>query len=192
MVHHMSYFESYFLESSKILAKVVKLSEEIENLAIRMWDSLSAGNSIYWFGNGGSASDAEHLAAELAGRFRFDRKPLSSFALTANSSLITAIANDYGYEEVFARQVRAYVKEGDVVVGISTSGKSENVYQALNQAKTQGAFSVALVGSNANLLKDCNYVIRADSEITSHIQEAHIAIGQAICGYIENKILEND
>ena len=188
----MSYFESYFLESSKVLARVVELSEEIEILAIKMWDALSAGNSIYWFGNGGSASDAEHLAAELAGRFRFDRKPLSSFALTANSSLITAIANDYGYEEVFARQVRAYVKEGDVVVGISTSGKSENVYQALNQAKTQGAFSVALVGSNANLLKDCNYVIRADSEITSHIQEAHIAIGQAICGYIENKILEND
>ena len=188
----MSYFKSYFLEAGKTLAGLVELSEEIEILAIKMWHSLLAGKSVYWFGNGGSASDAEHLAAELAGRFRFDRKPLSSFALTANSSIITAISNDYGYEQVFARQVQAYVKEGDIVIGISTSGKSKNVQLALDQAKTLGALSVALVGSKANLLADCNYVIRVPSDITSHIQEAHIAIGQVLCGYIENKILNND
>lgn len=185
----MKFFDSYFRESSRVLLDCEKHSSKIEQLAITMWQTLKEGGSIYWMGNGGSASDAEHLAAELAGRFKNDRQPLSSYALTSNSSLITAIANDYGYEQVFSRQVLAYLKPGDLIVGITTSGNSTNVLKALTEAKDLGAKTCILTGLKNNFDVEYDFVINVNSSDTCHIQEAHIAVGQSICGYIEEKVI---
>ena len=161
----------------------------MESLALAMWETLNEGGSIYWMGNGGSASDAEHLAAELAGRFKDDRRPLSSFSLTSNSSLITAIANDYGYEQIFCRQVEAYLKPGDLIIGITTSGKSLNVLNALKDAVQLGATTCILTGRKEDFEVTYDFVVNVNSSDTCHIQEAHIALGQALCGYIEAKVL---
>lgn len=186
-----TFFKNYFENSSKVISSLVLLDDKISSLAETMLQVIKQGNSIFWCGNGGSASDAEHLAAELAGRFRVDRRPLSSYSLTSNTSTITAISNDYGFENVFARQVKGYVKKNDLLIGISTSGSSKNIHLALNQAKLQDAKTAALVGRNANLLQSVDHLICVDSLETSHIQEAHIALGQALCGYVENQIVTN-
>jgi D-sedoheptulose 7-phosphate isomerase len=185
----MSYFRDYFLESSKVLSECSQNVKKVESLAQTVWKTLQQGGSIYWMGNGGSASDAEHLAAELAGRFKHDRRPLSSYALTVNSSLITAIANDYGYEQVFSRQVSAYLTPNDVIIGISTSGKSINVLSALKVAKEIGAVTCILTGRKIDFDVHYDFVLNVNSSETCHIQEAHIAIGQALCGFIEEKVV---
>jgi D-sedoheptulose 7-phosphate isomerase len=185
----MSYFRSYFLESSKVLSECAQDVSKLESLASAMWGTLKKGGSIYWAGNGGSASDAEHLAAELAGRFKDDRRPLSSYALTSNSSLITAIANDYGYDQVFSRQVKAYLKPGDLLIGITTSGNSLNVLNALITAADIGATTCILTGQKNDFKLKYNFIINVNSSETCHIQEAHISIGQALCGYIEDKVI---
>lgn len=185
----MSYFRSYFLESSKVLSECAQDVSKLESLASAMWRTLKKGGSIYWAGNGGSASDAEHLAAELAGRFKDDRRPLSSYALTSNSSLITAIANDYGYDQVFSRQVKAYLKPGDLLIGITTSGNSVNVLNALSTATDIGATTCILTGQKNDFDFRYNFVINVNSSETCHIQEAHISMGQALCGYIEDKVI---
>jgi D-sedoheptulose 7-phosphate isomerase len=185
----MSYFHAYLLESSRVLLECAQRVPKLESLALAMWETLDKGGSIYWMGNGGSASDAEHLAAELAGRFKDDRRPLSSFSLTSNSSLITAISNDYGYEQVFSRQVKAYLKPGDFIIGITTSGKSLNVLNALDGAAEIGAKTCILTGGKEDFEVTYDYVVNVNSSDTCHIQEAHIAIGQALCGFIEEKVL---
>jgi D-sedoheptulose 7-phosphate isomerase len=185
----MSYFRSYLLETSKVLSECAQDVSKIESLASAMWETLKKGGSIYWVGNGGSASDAEHLAAELAGRFKDDRRPLSSCALTSNSSLITAIANDYGYDQVFSRQVKGYLKPGDLLIGITTSGNSVNVLNALITATDIGATTCILTGQKNDFKLRFDFVINVNSSETCHIQEAHISIGQALCGYIEDKVL---
>lgn len=185
----MDYFRSYFLESSKVLRDCEKNVSKIESLANAMWKSLSEGGSIYWMGNGGSASDSEHLAAELAGRFKENRRPLSSYSLTSNSSLITAIANDYGYEQVFSRQVSAFLTPLDLIIGISTSGQSINVLNGLTEAKHLGATTAIMTGRKVDFEEDYDFVIDVNSSETCHIQEAHISIGQSICGYIESRVL---
>ncbi|ASY14030.1 D-sedoheptulose 7-phosphate isomerase [Candidatus Planktophila dulcis] len=188
----MSYFRDYFLESSRVLTACSEDVPKLESLGAAMWKVLKEGGSIYWLGNGGSASDAEHLAAELAGRFRVDRRPLSSYTLTANSSLITAIANDYGYEQVFSRQVVAYLKPKDLIIGISTSGKSINVLNALNAANEIGATTCIMTGFRNDFEVRYDFVVNIKSSETCHIQEAHIAVGQALCGYIEDKVMSED
>lgn len=188
----MEYFNRYFLDSSKVLRDCSQEINKLELLSSAMWQTLEGGGSVYWMGNGGSASDAEHLAAELAGRFKVDRRPLSSHALTSNSSLITAIANDYGYLNVFSRQVQAYLKPDDLLIGITTSGKSKNVLSALDIAKSIGAITCLFTGLKTDFIGDYDFIINVNSAETAHIQEAHIAIGQALCGYIEKLvILEN-
>lgn len=184
----MPYFREYFLESSRVLSECSNDVSILETLADAMWNSLQEGGSIYWMGNGGSASDAEHLAAELAGRFKHDRRPLSSYTLTSNSSLLTAISNDYGYEQVFSRQVSAYLKPVDLIIGITTSGNSINVLNALKAAKELGATTCIMTGYKKNF--DFDFVLNVNSSETCHIQEAHIAIGQALCGYIEEKVMQ--
>lgn len=186
----MKYFEEYFQEAIETLSKLPELSSKTYEVATVIVEALTSGKSIYWFGNGGSASDAEHLAAELAGKFKIDREPLSSYSLTSNSSLITAISNDYGFENVFARQVRGYVSSGDIVIGISTSGASLNVINGLLEATSKSAITVALVGSNTFNLPQVNYTLSVPSDKTAHIQEAHITIGQAICGFVESKFIK--
>lgn len=148
-----------------------------------------ADGTLFAFGNGGSAADAEHLAAELVGRFGKDRRPLAAHALTTSSSSVTAIANDYGFEQVFARQVRGLAGAGDVCVGISTSGGSANVIRGLEAARETGALAIALTGRDGGALaKAADIAIVVAEESTARIQEVHRAIIHAICEVIESRL----
>jgi len=146
------------------------------------------GNKVLLFGNGGSAADAQHIAAEFAGKYLRDRDPLPAIALTTNTSSLTAIANDYGYEHVFVRQLKALVAEGDIVIGISTSGNSPNVILAMEEAKRLGATTVALTGHGGKLKESADFVISVPSKETPLIQEAHIMIGHIICQLVEEEM----
>jgi len=161
------------------LAKVCSLAE-------RTCESLLQGGCIFFCGNGGSAADAQHLAAEFVGRFKLERKPLPSMALTTNTSLITAIANDYGYEQVFARQIRAFAKPGDILFAISTSGNSPSILIAVKEAKPLGVHTVGLTGlSGGKLKEDVDVLLNTPSDETPRIQESHILIGHIFCDLVE-------
>ena len=157
-------------------------------IADQLVQALRRGNKVLLFGNGGSAADAQHIACELAGRFSRDREPLPAIALTTNASSLTAIANDYGYEAVFARQLRGLVKKGDIVIGISTSGSSANVLLAIEEANRCGAVTVALTGQGGKLKELAHYVLPVPSTSTPRIQEAHITIGHIICHLVEEEL----
>ena len=178
--------DAYFEESAKTLTAMKSHKKLIEDIAIECVKSLRGNGTIFWCGNGGSAADSQHLAAELIGRFKQNRQPLRSIALTTDSSVLTATANDFGYEKVFSRQLEGLGQSGDVLLGISTSGLSQNVIEALRTAKQMGMVSVLLTGSGAFTEKSLvNYELNVPSSETSHIQEAHIAVGQLICGIVE-------
>jgi len=148
--------------------------------------SLRAGGKLLIFGNGGSAADSQHIAAELVGRFKKERKALAAVALTTNSSIMTAIANDYGYDVTFARQVEALGRPGDVALGISTSGNSRNVIEALNMARAIGMKTIGLAGKDGGKMKGlCDVSIVAPSNDTARIQESHITVGHIICELVE-------
>ncbi|NOZ52803.1 MAG: D-sedoheptulose 7-phosphate isomerase [Gammaproteobacteria bacterium] len=154
--------------------------------------SLRNGHKLLFAGNGGSASDAQHLAAELVGRYEQDRAGLPALALTTNSAQITAIANDYGYDDLFKRQVQALAREGDVFFGLSTSGNSKNIINALQQCKSQGVITVGLTGASGGSMQTlCDYCIKVPSDNTARIQEAHMTIGHAICAGIEKVLFNN-
>jgi len=151
--------------------------------------ALKNGNSIYWAGNGGSAADAQHLAAELSGRFYYDRPPLPSDALHCNTSYITAVGNDYGYELIYSRLIRGIGKKGDILIGLSTSGNSENILKAFNVAKKMGMYTIGLTGSNGQKFVDnADVTIKVPSTDTPRIQECHMVIGHTICEIIENEM----
>lgn len=155
--------------------------ERLDAASVLVSQALKRGSTVFWCGNGGSAGDAQHLAAELVGRFGQPGRGYPSVALTTDSSMLTAIANDFGYEHVFARQVEALAKPGDVVVGISTSGRSPNVVGALAAARSLGAHAIALTGPAASALGDAaDIAIRAPGNRPTEIQTCHIAIGQLI------------
>tara|TARA_A100001015_G_scaffold239036_1_gene272229 strand:- start:4511 stop:5059 length:549 start_codon:yes stop_codon:yes gene_type:complete len=159
---------------------------QIKDIAQIIIDALIKQRSIYWYGNGGSAADSQHLAAELMGRFKRDRKALRSVALTTDTSVLTAIGNDFEYKNIFERQVEGLVQKGDVVVGISTSGNSQNVIQAHKKALDLGAQTVSLLGcQGGHLVKYSNRMIIVPSEDTARIQESHILIGHIICDLVE-------
>lgn len=146
---------------------------------------------VLFCGNGGSAADAQHLAAEFSGRFYFDREPLNSEALHVNTSYLTAVGNDYSYSEIYARIVKAKGRKGDVLVGISTSGNSENVVKALHQAKAQGMITIGFSGDKGGKMKDiCDILIPVPSNDTPRIQECHILIGHIICEFVEKNLFE--
>ena len=151
--------------------------------------TLRAGGKVLFAGNGGSAADAQHLAGELVSRFNYDRPGLAAFALTTDTSVLTAIGNDYGYERLFARQVEAVGRAGDVLVAISTSGRSPNIIEALRVARDKGLGTVGLTGrSGGRMAEFCDHVLRTPSDATPRIQEGHIAIGHTICWLIERQI----
>jgi len=155
--------------------------------------SFRAGGKVLFCGNGGSAADAQHLAAELAGRLRLDRPGLPAMALTVNASVLTAVANDFGYDEVFARQVEALGAAGDVLIGISTSGSSQNVVRALEQAREGGLTTVAMVGdAGGEMVKVSDVAIRVPVTATQHVQEAQIAVGHAICEIVEAEMFPRE
>jgi D-sedoheptulose 7-phosphate isomerase len=144
------------------------------------------GNAVYFAGNGGSAADAQHLAAEFSGRFYKDRKALPSDALHCNSSYLTAVANDYSYDVIYARLLEGIAKPGDILVGISTSGNSENIVKAFEMAKTIGVTTIGLTGQKGGKMKELgDYLINVPSNTTPRIQEAHILVGHIICELVE-------
>jgi D-sedoheptulose 7-phosphate isomerase len=164
----------------------------VAQVAIQIVKSLRAGGKVLFFGNGGSAADAQHLAAEFTGRYLKERRALPALALNANTSSLTAIGNDYGFNHVFARQLEALGRKGDVAVGISTSGNSSNVLVALEAAKAKSIYTVALVGASGGAMKklaDCAICIPSDE--TPRIQECHILTGHLICEIVEIIMFEN-
>src|SRR5689334_13188734 len=184
------------LRTSIAVKQALLLDDNYQRLviqvAIRITQSLNSGGKIIFFGNGGSAADAQHLAAEFTGRYLKERQPLPALALSVNSSSLTAIGNDYGFELVFARQLEALGKHGDVAVGISTSGNSLNVVRAFEAAKSKGIFTVALTGSGGGqmgTIADCTICV--PSPETPRIQECHILAGHIICEIVEELLCEN-
>jgi D-sedoheptulose 7-phosphate isomerase len=148
--------------------------------------ALRSGHKVLFAGNGGSAADAQHLAAELVSRFAYDRPGLPAFALTTDTSVLTAIGNDYGYERLFARQIEAVGNTGDIFFGLSTSGRSPNVLHALDVAREHGLVTVGMTGrTGGQMVSRCDHLVRVPSDVTPRIQEGHIAIGHAICQIIE-------
>ena len=142
-----------------------------------------------WFGNGGSAADAQHLACELVSKFNFDRKAIPSIALTTNTSILTAISNDYSFEKVFSRQVEGIAEKGDILIGISTSGTSKNVIEALKKGKEKGTINIAFIGNKKDKIKlYSDYLIDIPSNETPRIQEMHIIIGHIICDLVEKSL----
>lgn len=167
-----------------------QLAERCAEVASTLEECLHRGNAVFWCGNGGSASDAQHLAAELVGRFSRERRALPSIALNTNTSTLTSVSNDYGYEEVFARQVQALVRRGDCLVGLSTSGNSENVIRAVQAANAQGAHTVGLLGREGGRLASlCGQAITVPGQDTARIQEMHILIGHIFCDLIEESFV---
>ena len=168
------------------------LQENVKRIASESIAAFRGDKKMLLCGNGGSASDAQHIAAELSGRFYTNRPPLYAEALHVNSSYMTAVANDYGYEATYARMVEAAGKEGDVLIGISTSGNSPNVVRAMQKAKEIGMFTVGFTGENGGKMKGiCDVMICIPSEDTPRIQEAHILIGHIICQLIEEEMFPN-
>jgi D-sedoheptulose 7-phosphate isomerase len=167
------------------------LAGEILKAAQLIKNSLANGGKLLLMGNGGSAADAQHIAAELVGRFKKERKALPAIALTSNTSTLTALGNDYEYNIVFSRQIEAFVRKGDVVVGITTSGNSENVVRALKLANEMGAATIGLLGNQGGKAKDVvNVAIVVPSNDTARIQEVHITIGHIICEILEQELVQ--
>jgi D-sedoheptulose 7-phosphate isomerase len=179
-------FEHAIAEHLAVIQSLSAQEPLLQHIATQMAHAVLDGKKILWCGNGGSAADSQHLAAELMGRFRRERRGLPSVALTTDSSILTALGNDYGYDRVFARQVEALCAPGDVVVGISTSGNSRNVCAALETAKSLGAFTVAFTGESGGTLANlADITLRIASSDTARVQEGHILCGHMLCDWIE-------
>lgn len=163
----------------------------IAAMAAAVADALRAGGSLLAFGNGGSAADAQHIAAELSGRFEIERPAMAAEALTVNSSALTAIGNDYGYDQIFRRQLEGRARSGDVALGISTSGNSRNVILALELAREKGCVTLGMTGAKGGEMEArgiCDHLLRAPSENTARIQECHILVGHLICAWLERAL----
>jgi D-sedoheptulose 7-phosphate isomerase len=182
--------DSYQVKKS-ILAdrSLLYLIEKVSQKCVEVYRS---GKKTLLAGNGGSAADAQHIAAEFVGRFDFDRPSLPSIALTTDTSMLTAIANDYGYENVFRRQIQANGTKGDLFLGISTSGQSPSIVAAVKECQKMGIVTVGLTGARGGCLADiCDYCIRVPSDCTPRIQESHILIGHIICSVVEEALFGN-
>ena len=164
------------------------LMERIARIAGIMVDAYKAGHKTMWAGNGGSAADAQHMAGELVNKFTFDRPGLAALSLSTDTSIITAVGNDYGFDRLFARQVEAQGCKGDVFIGISTSGRSRNLVEALKACREKGITSVAIVGANPCPMDDYDYVIHVPSTVTPRIQECQTLIGHILCYLVEQAL----
>ena len=179
------------ISTKQRLLNDASLLTTIQTVADEMKEAFKADKKILFCGNGGSAGDAQHIAAELSGRFYIDRKPLYAEALHVNSSYITAVANDYSYDEIYARMVEAAGREGDVLVAISTSGNSANVIKAMEVAKQQGMTVIAMTGETGGKMKAItDHLINVPSTDTPRIQESHILVGHILCQIIETDLFD--
>ncbi len=184
---HMEQIRAQLLESCRVKQSFSEeLLSRIETFAVRAAEALAAGHKLVFFGNGGSAADAQHLAAELVVRLHADRPGLPALALTVNTSVLTAAANDYGFEQIFSRQIESLVERGDILVAISTSGKSPNIVRGVEAGARRGALRVALTGETGGALADkVDLLLNVPSRDAQRIQEAHITIGHIACSLIE-------
>ena len=177
------------LEVKKAIIENENLISTISNVSKEIIDAFKNDKKVLICGNGGSAADAQHIAAELSGRFYFDREPLFAEALHVNTSYLTAVANDYSYNEVYSRLVKAKGRKGDILIGISTSGNSKNVVNALEVANDIGMITVGMTGESGGKIKEiCKYLINVPSTDTPRIQESHITIGHIICEIVEREL----
>ncbi len=184
------------LDKARATVEAIRRSPDMVVQIVRVGElcaaALQNGHKIMIAGNGGSAADAQHWAAELAGRFYYDRPALAAIALTTDTSILTAVGNDYGYDQVFARQVEALGAQGDVLIGISTSGRSRNILRCLEAARKKRVLTVGFSGAEgSDMNKYCDELICAPSSETPHIQEAHEMIGHVLCGLIERELFPN-
>jgi D-sedoheptulose 7-phosphate isomerase len=192
-VEHIKYIQDYIDQSISVKLELSKSKDvlgtisQVASLLIGCFDS---GNKVLLAGNGGSAADAQHIAAEFVSRFFFDRPGLPALALTTDTSMVTAIGNDYGFDQLFSRQLQAQSRVGDVFIGISTSGNSVNVINAVNEAKKQGVTSVVLCGLGGELKNIADISICVPSTSTPFVQECHICIGHMICAIVEKEIFD--
>jgi D-sedoheptulose 7-phosphate isomerase len=187
MTDYAAHIAREIQESISVKTELGRVAEQIAEAATAIVNCLRAGGKLIVFGNGGSASDAQHMVAELVGRYAVKRQALAAIALTTNSSSLTAIANDFGFEEIFARQLEALAKPQDLVLAISTSGNSSNVLRGLEIAKALGLKKIGLTGNNGGKLRDLvDICIIAPSSSTPRIQEAHALIIHILCGIVEN------
>jgi D-sedoheptulose 7-phosphate isomerase len=184
---HIEQIRAQLLESCRVKQSFSEeLVARVETFAVRAAEALAAGHKLVFFGNGGSAADAQHLAAELVVRLHADRPGLPALALTANTSVLTAAANDYGFEQIFSRQIESLVERGDILVAISTSGKSPNIVRGVEAGARRGALRVALTGESGGALADkVDLLLNVPSRDAQRIQEAHITIGHIACSLIE-------
>ena len=187
----------HIIEDSIATKQAIVSGQTLMQTVGKIADAITAcyrnGGKVLFCGNGGSAADAQHLAAELSGRFYFDRPPLDAEALHVNSSYVTAVANDYTYDEIYSRYVNGVGKKGDVLIGISTSGNSENILRALKVAKNKDMVTVAMTGESGGKMKDVvDYLLNVPSTDTPRIQEAHIMIGHIFCQIVEEDLFGNN
>ena len=179
-------------ESVALKRSLIEQTDTILEIANRLVQCFRRGNKVLLFGNGGSAADAQHIAAELAGKYRLCRDPLPAIALTTNTSSLTAIGNDFGYQEVFARQLRGLAKKGDIAIGISTSGNSINVIAGIEEAKRCGLTTIAFTGQGGKLREIADHVLSVPSTDTPRIQEAHITAGHIVSYLVETSLFGED
>jgi D-sedoheptulose 7-phosphate isomerase len=181
-----SLFKTHLSEHQDAIARLNAMSDQIAPLASAWLSALKEGKKIIFFGNGGSAADAQHLAAELVVRYRIDRPALAGLALTTDTSILTAHSNDFGYDTVFSRQIEALAQPGDVVVGISTSGASKNVLLGLQAANKRGCVTIAFTGEKgADCAAEAKLSFKAPSAVTARVQECHLLIGHLLCDVAE-------
>lgn len=184
-------FRQTLAEHQAVMEALSEQGPVLERIAVAMAKAILSGGKVLWCGNGGSAADSQHMAAEFVGRFRRERGGLASIALTTDTSILTSVANDYGFEEVFRRQVEAHCAKGDILVGISTSGTSPNVCAALRAAREIGALTVAFTGSGGGTAAEiAELTLRVPSKSTARIQEAHILCGHMLCDWVDASVCE--
>ena len=189
MTNFQNELKRSFLESSELIKNLVSQIDKINDVIENINNCIKQGNKIILFGNGGSAADAQHIAAEFIGRFSKERRSIPAISLTTDTSVLTALGNDYSFDVIFSRQCESLVKKGDVVIGISTSGNSINVKNGLIESKKKDAITIALLGNNGGLIKEIvDIAIIVDSNSTPKIQEAHRVIYHLICEYVEKNI----
>jgi D-sedoheptulose 7-phosphate isomerase len=171
------------------LADDARIREQLEQCAIRCIEALNAGGKLLLAGNGGSAADAQHIAAEFVSRFAFDRPGLPAIALTTDTSILTAIGNDYGYEKLFARQLQALGRRGDIFIAYSTSGRSPNILLGLREARARGLFCIGMTGGGGGEMPElCDVLLQVPSSDTAEIQQGHAVLGHIITGLVESAI----
>jgi len=186
----LNFFQQHIMRSIEVknalLDDMTAMSNILKTSELCL-EAYKRGNKVILAGNGGSAADSQHIAAEFVSRFEFDRPGLPAMALTTDTSILTAIGNDYGFEKLFARQIQANGQAGDIFIGISTSGNSKNILAAMIQAKESGITTIGLAGNGGEIAQYCDICIQVPSSHTPRIQESHILIGHMICAYVEKE-----